>query len=216
MQNAAETMYQRVSPHFPHWEKTKDLIDQFIDLELNLRQSGHPGGSRSKVHLFLTTLLSGAMRWDIRHPEKRFGDRFVLALDIPTHLSTPPWPCSTRRCAPSTSRPATRSTSCRRNAASSRKTWSTLRRNKGLPGHAEMAGKTLFFKFNTGPVRPRHAGSGRRGPGAQDGRLRAGQGLCHGRRGRTDPRRRPRDQELRLGPGPQQSLLPDRLERLRH
>ena len=27
----------------------------------------------------------------------------------------------------------------------------TLRRHKGLPGHAEMAGKTLFFKFNTGP-----------------------------------------------------------------
>ena len=26
----------------------------------------------------VTTLLSGAMRWDIRHPEKRFGDRFVL------------------------------------------------------------------------------------------------------------------------------------------
>ena len=27
----------------------------------------------------------------------------------------------------------------------------TLRRNGGLPGHAEMEGKTLFFKFNTGP-----------------------------------------------------------------
>ena len=26
-----------------------------------------------------------------------------------------------------------------------------LRHNKGLPGHAEMEGKTLFFKFNTGP-----------------------------------------------------------------
>src|SRR4030095_4952821 len=25
------------------------------------------------------------------------------------------------------------------------------RHNKGLPGHAEMEGKTLFFKFNTGP-----------------------------------------------------------------
>ena len=27
----------------------------------------------------------------------------------------------------------------------------TLRKNGGLPGHAEMDGKTLFFKFNTGP-----------------------------------------------------------------
>jgi len=27
----------------------------------------------------------------------------------------------------------------------------TLRNNGGLPGHAEMEGKTLFFKFNTGP-----------------------------------------------------------------
>src|SRR5512143_771738 len=61
-----------------HWEKTKDLVDQFIDIPLNYRQSGHPGGSRSKVHALLATLLSGAMRWDIRHPEKRFGDRFVL------------------------------------------------------------------------------------------------------------------------------------------
>ena len=63
---------------FAQWEKVKDLIDQLIDLTLNYRQSGHPGGSRSKVHPLVTLLLSGAMRWDIRHPEKRFGDRFVL------------------------------------------------------------------------------------------------------------------------------------------
>ena len=50
---------------FPFWEITKDLIDQSIDIMLNLRQSGHPGGSRSKVHGMVTTLLSGAMRWDI-------------------------------------------------------------------------------------------------------------------------------------------------------
>ena len=25
----------------------------------------------------LATLLGGVMRWDLRHPEKRFGDRFV-------------------------------------------------------------------------------------------------------------------------------------------
>ena len=63
---------------FPFWEITKDLIDQSIDIMLNLRQSGHPGGSRSKVHGMVTTLLSGAMRWDIRDAGKRFSDRYVL------------------------------------------------------------------------------------------------------------------------------------------
>ena len=63
---------------FQYWEMTKDLIDQCIDIMLNLRQSGHPGGSRSKVHAMVATLLSGAMRWDIREPGKRFADRYVL------------------------------------------------------------------------------------------------------------------------------------------
>ena len=56
----------------------KDVVDECIDLTLNYRQSGHPGGSRSKVHMFLA-LLSGAMRWDILRPWRRFGDRFVLS-----------------------------------------------------------------------------------------------------------------------------------------
>ena len=42
--------FQRAESQFPHWEKSKDITDQFIDLMLNYRQSGHPGGSRSKVH----------------------------------------------------------------------------------------------------------------------------------------------------------------------
>ena len=67
-----------LAPQFAYWEKTKDLIDQLLDIILNYRQSGHPGGSRSKVHILVTTLLGGTMRWDIRNPEKRFGDRFVL------------------------------------------------------------------------------------------------------------------------------------------
>ena len=58
---------------YQFWEITKDLIDQCIDVTLNLSQSGHPGGSRSKVHGMLITLLSGAMRWDIRDPTKRFS-----------------------------------------------------------------------------------------------------------------------------------------------
>src|SRR3989304_3120346 len=70
--------YKQLTREFDHWEKAKDLVDQLLDVTLNYRQSGHPGGSRSKVHALLVTLLSGVMRWDIRHPEKRFGDRFVL------------------------------------------------------------------------------------------------------------------------------------------
>ena len=76
--------YSELEKEFDQWEKTKDLIDQLIDLILNYRQSGHPGGSRSKVHALLATLLSGVMRWDIRHPEKRFGDRFVLGAGTPS------------------------------------------------------------------------------------------------------------------------------------
>ena len=64
---------------FPHWEKIGDCIDNFIDVFENYRQSGHPGGSRSKRHMLVALTLGGFMRWDIRHPEKRFGDRFVLA-----------------------------------------------------------------------------------------------------------------------------------------
>ena len=56
---------------YKYWEITKDLIDQCIDIMLNLSQSGHPGGSRSKVHALVVTLLSGAMRWDIRDAGKK-------------------------------------------------------------------------------------------------------------------------------------------------
>ena len=43
----------QLSVAYPHWEKTKDLIDNLLDVTLNYRQSGHPGGSRSKVHAFV-------------------------------------------------------------------------------------------------------------------------------------------------------------------
>ena len=51
---------KQLEKYYSYWEITKDLIDQCIDIMLNLRQSGHPGGSRSKVHGMVTTLLSGA------------------------------------------------------------------------------------------------------------------------------------------------------------
>jgi len=145
--------YQELTAHFEQWEKTKDLVDQLIDLILNYRQSGHPGGSRSKVHALLVTLLSGVMRWDIRHPEKRFGDRFILGAG-----HTVPLVYSTLAVLNEALRRKYRQTGDERyavpNASKRALVWEDLlsfRRRGGLSGHAEMEGKTLFLKFNTGP-----------------------------------------------------------------
>ena len=142
-----------LNQYFKYWEITKDLIDQCIDIMLNLRQSGHPGGSRSKVHGMLITLLSGAMRWDIREPGKRFADRFVL---VAGHDN--PMVYSTLAVLNEALRIKYNQTGEKRylnyKGQEHQLVWEdllTLRRVGGLPGHAEMAGKTLFFKFNTGP-----------------------------------------------------------------
>ena len=74
-----DELYAEAERQFADWEVVKDLVDEMIDLSLNYRQSGHPGGSRSKVHILLSLLLSGAMRWDIRRPWLPFADRFVLS-----------------------------------------------------------------------------------------------------------------------------------------
>lgn len=138
---------------FPKWEKTKDCIDQFIDIILNYRQSGHPGGSRSKAHALVTTLLSGFMRWDIRHPEKRFGDRFLLGAG-----HTVPLVYCTLAAFNEALRAKFEQTGDARyevpEADERQLVWEDLlsfRRNGGLAGHAEQEGKTLFLKFNTGP-----------------------------------------------------------------
>src|SRR6266545_1556263 len=74
-----DALYRTAEADFARWEVVKDLVDECIDLSLNYRQSGHPGGSRSKVHMMLALLLSGAMRWDVLRPWRPFGDRFVLS-----------------------------------------------------------------------------------------------------------------------------------------
>jgi transketolase len=140
-------------PHFTRWETIKDVVDQLIDLMLDYRQSGHPGGSRSKAHMLISLTLSGAMRWDVRDPGKRFADRFVLVAG---------------HCAPlvygmlavynEALRLAYERTGDDRylvkGGAERTLTWEdlpTLRHRGGLPGHVEMAGKNLFCKWNTGP-----------------------------------------------------------------
>ena len=148
-----ERLQQSASGAFSHWEKVKDLIDEFIDLELNYRQSGHPGGSRSKVHMLVSLMLSGAMRWDVLRPWRPFGDRFVLSAGhtIPLVYATLALLNEAMRARHEASGdPAFAFPHDGRYAL----TWEDLlllRRNKGLPGHAEFAGKTLFIKANTGP-----------------------------------------------------------------
>jgi len=152
MSNTAARL-QQLKPHFRHWEAVKDMIDQMVDLMLNFSQSGHPGGSRSKVYPMVVTALSGAMRWDIRHPEKRFADRFIL---VGGHAN--PMVYGTLAVLNEAMRAKYKQTGDPRYLIANEKEralyWEdllTLRRRGGLPGHAEMAGKTLFFKFNTGP-----------------------------------------------------------------
>jgi len=136
-----------------HWEKTADLIDQYIDIPLNYRQSGHPGGSRSKVHLFLSLLLSGAMRWDIRDSDKRFGDKFVLGCGhtIPLVYAT----LAVLNEALRAKYEATKDPKYLiKDAANRALYWEDLlgfRNRGGLSGHAEANGKTSFLKANTGP-----------------------------------------------------------------
>jgi transketolase len=145
--------FEALSANFHHWEKTGDLIDQCIDLMLNLRQSGHPGGSRSKTPLLVAATLGAGMRFDVRRPELAFGDRFVL---VAGHCC--PVVYALLAVYNEALRLRHRETGDPRylvpNAEERALYWDELlwlRHNGHLPGHAEMEGKTLFFKFNTGP-----------------------------------------------------------------
>jgi len=150
--SAADLLFAKAEPEFAQWEVVKDLVDECIDLMLNYRQSGHPGGSRSKVHALLSTMLSGAMRFDLMKPWRPYGDRFVLSAGhtvplIYATLATLHQIAKERADAGEA-----------RFAFPDGGRWALtypdlakLRRRGGLPGHAEMEGKTLFLKWNTGP-----------------------------------------------------------------
>jgi transketolase len=148
-----EPLYADAAEAFERWDLVREVIDESIDLMLNYRQSGHPGGSRSKVHLFLSLLLSGAMRWDIRRPWLPFADRFVLSAG-----HTVPLVYATLAVLNETLRARADRHPDERFAFPDDGRWALtwedllkLRRRGGLAGHAEMEGKTLFLKFNTGP-----------------------------------------------------------------
>jgi transketolase len=153
VEDRVDALYERASTSFEHWEVVKDVIDEGIDLTLNYRQSGHPGGSRSKVHLLLSLLLSGAMRWDLRRPWLPFGDRFVLSAG-----HTVPLVYCTLAVLNEVMRARHEREERDEFAFPDDGRWALtwedllgLRHRGGLPGHAEMEGKTLFLKFNTGP-----------------------------------------------------------------
>ena len=138
---------------FQYWDMIGAMIDQSLDIALNLSQSGHPGGSRSKVPVLITTLLSGVMKWDVRNPGRTFGDRFILVAghtNPAVYASLAIFNEALRRKYNKTK------DSCYLNPKGDAFTLFpedllTLRRRHGLSGHAEMEGKTLFFKYNTGP-----------------------------------------------------------------
>ncbi|MBG0786543.1 MAG: transketolase, partial [Anaerolineaceae bacterium] len=149
----AESDYKYFQENIDHLEKLKDIIDQLIDVIINYRQSGHPGGSRSKVHMLVTLMLSGAMRWDIRNPKKRFSDRFILSAGHTIPLVY---------CTLAVFNEALRlkydqtgeDRYLMKDAEKNMLVWEDLlgfRRLGGLSGHAEMDNKSLFIKFNTGP-----------------------------------------------------------------
>ena len=153
LQPSSRPTLESLSPHFGHWEKIGDLTDQCIDLMLNLRQSGHPGGSRSKVPIMVAATLGAGMRWDIRRPEHPFGDRYVLIAghcNPGTYAMLAVYNEALRIMHEKTGDPRYLVPK----ADERQLTWEDLlllRHNGHLPGHAEMEGKTLFFKFNTGP-----------------------------------------------------------------
>ncbi|MGH3188939.1 MAG: hypothetical protein ACRDOU_21200 [Streptosporangiaceae bacterium] len=149
----AGRLFAAAEADFARYEVIKDLVDECIDLSLNYRQSGHPGGSRSKVHMMLALLLSGAMRWDVLRPWRRFGDRFVLSAG-----HTVPLVYATLAVLNEGIRARHERSGEEAFAFPDDGRWALtwewllrLRRRGGLPGHAEMEGKTLFLKFNTGP-----------------------------------------------------------------
>src|ERR1700722_12012162 len=126
-------------PDFVRYELVKDLVDECIDLALNYRQSGHPGGSRSKVHMMLALLLSGAMRWDVLRPWRRFGDRFVLSAGHTVPLVY------------ATLAVLNEAVRARHERTGTAEFAFPDDGRGGLPGHAEMEGRTLFLKFTPGP-----------------------------------------------------------------
>ncbi len=150
--NKKNKIYERkVLEMEQYLEKFKDVTDQLIDFMLNFRQSGHPGGSRSKVYMMWALMLSGQMRYDIRRPYLPEADRFILSAGhtVPLVYAV----LSIVSYAFSRKHQRTKNDIYRidESLIVTPEDLLIFRRRGGLPGHAEFSGKTLFLKFNTGP-----------------------------------------------------------------
>src|SRR5271168_4656885 len=144
--SSVDELFGHAAGLFHEWEVVKDIVDEMIDLSLNYRQSGHPGGSRSKVHILVATLLSGAMRWDLQRPWRPFQDRFVLSAG-----HTVPVVYSVLAVFNEAMRARLSFAGDKRFEFPEQGRWALswedllrMRRRGGLPGHAEMQGKSLF------------------------------------------------------------------------
>ena len=150
--DAVERLYAGAESSFADWELLKDVTDELIDLALNYRQSGHPGGSRSKVHLFL---LDAAVGGDALGypPSVAAFRRPVRAVGRPHRAAR----LRTLAVLNEVMRARSHATTIRRSHSRTTDAWRSRGRTCRAappwrpPGHAEMAGKTLFLKFNTGP-----------------------------------------------------------------
>ena len=137
--------------NFEELEILKDVTGQLIDFTLNLRQSGHPGGSRSKMHMLWALLLSGKMRYDLRHPENPFGDRFILSAGHTVPLVYAVLAIIGEAFKKRFDETKDEKFKIEPSRIVLLEDLLKFRHRGGLPGHAEFSGKTLFLKFNTGP-----------------------------------------------------------------
>jgi len=106
-------------------------------------------GSHSKTQMLLALMFGGKMRYDIRRPEYRFSDRFILAAG-----HTIPMVDAVLAMIGDAFRLRFTDTGDQRFFIAPEKIvlpedLLRFRHRGGLPGHAEFGGKTMFLKFNT-------------------------------------------------------------------
>jgi transketolase len=138
--------------NFEELEVIKDVTGQLIDFTLNLRQSGHPGGSRSKMHAFWSMVFSDYSHFDFIHPENPLSDRFILSAG-----HTVPLIYAALTVIGESFKKKFEETKDERFFIDPSKIvllddLLKFRHRDGLSGHAEFSGKTLVLKFNTGPA----------------------------------------------------------------